>query len=69
METADGYAIDGADDHWTVRCPHCDHEHECKGFFDSTEVNKCQECLKEFTTRLVWKEWKAPQMFIDYFNR
>ena len=37
-----GQSVNGDDMHWTVNCPTCDKEYEYKGFFDSTEQQKCK---------------------------
>lgn len=57
IETAEGHAIDGDDMHWTVNCPNCDIEIEYKGYFDSSDLNKCK-CGCRFTTTKVWIDEK-----------
>lgn len=53
MVEAEGYSVNGEDDHWTVNCPNCDHEFEYEGFFDSTDETKCK-CGCIFVTTKVW---------------
>ena len=53
INRTEGYSIDGADDHWTVSCPNCEHEFEYEGFFDSSDKTSCK-CGCEFVTTKVW---------------
>lgn len=41
------------DDHWSVTCPHCEHECEYTGYFDADDPYKCQKCRKVFTCRKI----------------
>lgn len=50
MKYTEGTAINGCDDHWTVRCPECGREIEYYGYFDPDDINECQ-CGCEFIER------------------
>lgn len=53
MKYTEGTAVNGCDDHWTVRCPECGREIEYEGYFDPADINECQ-CGYEFITMRVW---------------
>ena len=48
-----GTALDKEGNHWIVDCPKCHKELEFKGFFDSSEQNKC-ECGCIFLTTKIF---------------
>lgn len=52
MKTAEGTAVNGADDHWIVECPVCEKSFEYQGFFDPDEITECK-CGCRFKTNRV----------------
>ncbi len=54
MISVEGYAIDGDDMHYVVECPHCEHEQEWTGFFDSTDIFNCPKCHGKFYVNRIW---------------
>jgi len=53
MNTITGKAI--TDDHWMVTCPRCGRVIEYVGFFDSTDIEKC-DCGEEFKVERIMFE-------------
>jgi len=51
--SVDGFAINDDDTNWRVFCPNCGRSIEYAGYFDSSEVTRC-ECGDRFTTRRVY---------------